>query len=71
MRMFNAPARLMRRATHMETPFMLDAILVTVGIAAVACSLFYKFLLLLYQADQRAAARRREHGPHGGAPGGL
>ncbi|WDD93725.1 hypothetical protein Bsp3421_003819 [Burkholderia sp. FERM BP-3421] len=50
---------------------MLDAILVTIGIAAVACSLFYKFLLLLYQADQRAAARRREHGPRGDAPGGL
>ncbi|MBN3781183.1 MULTISPECIES: hypothetical protein [Burkholderia] len=39
---------------------MLDAILITLGIAVVACSLFYKFLLLLYQADQRAAERRRE-----------
>ncbi|WP_155755297.1 hypothetical protein [Burkholderia stagnalis] len=39
---------------------MLDAIVITVGIAAVASSLFYKFLLLLYEADQRAAARRRE-----------
>ncbi|MDY7803275.1 hypothetical protein [Burkholderia stagnalis] len=39
---------------------MLDAIVITVGIAAVAGSLFYKFLLLLYEADQRAAARRRE-----------
>lgn len=39
---------------------MLDAILITLGIVVVTCSLFYKFLLLLYQADQRAAERRRE-----------
>jgi hypothetical protein len=50
---------------------MLDAILVTLGIAAVAGSLFYKFLLLLYQADQRAAARRREKSPRGNVSGGF
>ena len=48
---------------------MLDAILMTAGIVVVACSLFYKFLLLLYQADQRAAERRREKNMRNDRPG--
>lgn len=37
---------------------MLDSILVTLGIVAVTFSLFYKFLLLLYQAGRHDRERR-------------
>jgi hypothetical protein len=39
---------------------MLNALLVTLGIAVVLFSLFYKFLLMLYQSGQRSQQRREE-----------
>ena len=57
------------RANDQGDAFVLDSILITFGIVVVACSMFYKFLLLLYQADQRAAERRREQSPRDDTPG--
>ncbi|EDT00705.1 hypothetical protein BamIOP4010DRAFT_5777 [Burkholderia ambifaria IOP40-10] len=57
------------RANDQGDAFVLDAILITAGIVVIACSLFYKLLLLLYQADQRAAERRREKSLRDDRPG--
>ncbi|CAE6865973.1 hypothetical protein R75461_08275 [Paraburkholderia nemoris] len=39
---------------------MLDALLITLGIAGVSFSLFYKFLLVLYRSGQRSSQHRME-----------
>ncbi len=41
---------------------MLDAILITLGITAVAFSLFYKFLLHLYREDLNTSERNKQEG---------
>jgi hypothetical protein len=70
MRMFKLTG-IAPRANDQGDAFVLDTILITFGIVVVACSLFYKLLLLLYQADQRAAERHREQSPRDDTTGRL
>ncbi|MBS0345312.1 MAG: hypothetical protein JSR69_02535 [Proteobacteria bacterium] len=48
---------------------MLDAIVITIGIVGIACSLLYKLLLLAYRADKRAAVPRGDEDMRPGEPG--
>jgi hypothetical protein len=47
---------------HKWSTVMLDAILITLGITAVAFSLFYKFLLHLYREDLNTSERNKQEG---------
>lgn len=40
---------------------MVNALLLTLGIAVVLFSLFYKFLLMVYQSSRRSQQRREEN----------